>query len=92
MLADLKLIVYIKSMNRTVNAELLKQAIRSRGEGGLADLAQATRVSISWIQKAMTGNYSNAPRGLTRQALCNETGYTEDQLFPLVTAKRKRAS
>jgi hypothetical protein len=78
---------------RTINALLLKQAIKQRGEGGLAQLARATHVSVSWLQKASTGNYEGVPREITRGALCRETGFNEDQLFPFVSAKgRARAS
>jgi hypothetical protein len=77
---------------RTVDAELLKQAIRAFGEEGFIDFAKATGVSISWLQKAVTGNYEHAPRRLVREALCRETGISENKLFPLVTAKGKAAS
>ena len=77
---------------RTVDAQLLKKAIKEFGEEGLIDFAKATGVSISWLQKAMTGRYEHVPRRLIREAICRAAKMSENKLFPLVTAKVKDAS
>lgn len=77
---------------RTVDSQLLKQAIKNYSEDGLLDFAKATGVSISWLTKAMAGSYDSAPRRLTRESICEKTGIPENKLFPLVSAKGKAAS
>jgi hypothetical protein len=78
---------------RTVNADLLREAIENMGNSGLAGLAVASSVSVSWLEKALTGNYESAPRAITRAAICRATKLKEDDLFPVVAAKGKnRAS
>lgn len=77
---------------RTVDSELLKQAIKNFSEEGLIDFAKATGVSISWLTKAMAGTYESAPRRLTRESICEKTGISENKLFPLVSAKGKGAA
>jgi transcriptional regulator with XRE-family HTH domain len=76
--------------NRTINTELLKRAIRLTGNGRFRDLAKASAVSVSWLEKAVSGNYSSAPRELTRQAICKATQLSEDELFPLVKGGSRR--
>jgi transcriptional regulator with XRE-family HTH domain len=77
---------------RTVDSQLLKNAVRNFGEEGLIDFAKAAGVSISWLTKAMAGSYQSAPRRLTREAICNLTGISENKLFPLAATKGKAAS
>lgn len=67
---------------RTINAKKLSEVVEERGENGVAELSLATGLSVSWFQKALSGNYDCAPRQITRRTLCRETGASEDELFP----------
>ena len=76
-------------MTRTINAELLKQALTGKDQ---KEFAKATGVSVSWLQKAVTGNYNHVPRRLQMEAVCRKLKLSQNKLFPLVDAKGKGAA
>jgi transcriptional regulator with XRE-family HTH domain len=77
---------------RTVNSALLRKALRNRDDRRVKTLAEESSVSVSWLEKALSGNYECVPRALTRKALCSVTNLSEDKLFPLVGASESEAS
>jgi|GEM_PF-2679432 len=72
---------------RRVNGKRLKNWLEKEGERARAQLYLDTGVSMDWIAKVTSGRYKSAPRRTTINALCEATGISEDDLFPMVTAK-----
>jgi hypothetical protein len=79
-------------MHRKTNKKLLREFLEKQGDFGKTELSLKARVSVSMIEKMVVGTYGFVPREVTRERICAATGISEDELFPLVTAKGERAS
>lgn len=79
---------------RTINAQRLKELIRSQGEAGKARVAIGARVGLSTLEKMCAGTYGRVPRQALRERLSAYFKVSEDELFPLVGAsgKQRKAS
>ena len=75
---------------RQINGKRLKQWIENHGDDAKVRLHLKSRVSLTWIEKVISGRYQSVPRQLTQEALCDATGLSLDELFPPVTAGAKR--
>lgn len=75
---------------RQVNAKRLRDWLEAQGDGAKVDLHKKSKVSLGWIEKAVSGRYRFSVREITRAALCEATGLTEEELFPKVSSKVKR--
>lgn len=76
-------------MKRKVEAKLIKKWAQSVGGSGEAAkiLIEATNMAPDTATKIVRGNYPSEPQYLIRKALCQLSGFTEDELFPFVGAK-----
>ena len=72
----------------TVNAQKLKELIKSLGEGGLARTSLEAKIGLSTLEKMCCGAYLSAPRSALRERLCEFFNASEADLFPLA---RKRS-
>ena len=72
---------------RTVNGKKLKTWLERQGDRAKAQLHLDSGVSMDWIEKVTSGRYKSAPRRITINALCEATGMSEDELFPLAATK-----
>jgi hypothetical protein len=90
-LAQLSQQVYCLEMH-TVNARLLKELVRSKGEFGLGDTSRGARISVSALTKMMAGAYLSSPRMAMRERLCAYFNVAETDLFPLARKGSAKAS
>jgi hypothetical protein len=77
-------------MYRRVNSKRLRELIDSKGDFGLAMASQGARVSVSMLEKMYAGTYQSTPRELVRERISAFFNVPENELFPLVSASRKR--
>jgi transcriptional regulator with XRE-family HTH domain len=68
---------------RTVDTVLFKRWIRANAPRAVEELAIQARVSASLIRQVLGGR---VPKKESREVICEATGYSEDELFPVVTA------
>lgn len=78
-------------MKRKVAKPLIVKWAQSVGGFGRAAkmLMEATEVAASTADKLVRGVYPYEPQFLLRKTLCEMSGFSEDELFPLVAAKGK---
>lgn len=66
-------------MKRTVNAVALKEWIKGNGYAGL----EQAGISVHTAKKMAEGSYPWEPKELTIKTICEVTGFSEDELFPV---------
>lgn len=76
---------------RIANSQLLNEWIRINGKNARAELAFKSGCSISLIGQLCNGVYKHTPSIGKIEGLCEVTGYTLDQLFPIFDEKKKSA-
>jgi transcriptional regulator with XRE-family HTH domain len=72
---------------KLIDTKRLQAWLEARGEGALGDLEKLSGLSIHTLYKMATGAYSSSPSRVTRRALCDATGISEDKLFPSTKGK-----
>lgn len=70
-------------MKRRVDEHRLNEWMAKKGPSGLTVLVEETRLSIHTLYRMSAGIYKNEPSPATRKAMCDATGMSEDELFPL---------
>lgn len=82
------------NLMRQVDFDLFKEKLDELGEGldALIALRAKTGLSLSLIQKLSVGSYPNTPNKATRMILSRAFKLDENELFPIVTNKKKTAS
>lgn len=89
MLAYFQNMSHIVRMKRRIEESVIKKWSKSVGGSGKAAriLMEAMEIAPTTADKLVRGHYPSEPQFLIRKALCELTGLTEDELFPIVGAK-----
>ncbi len=76
----------------TTDSQKLKALVDALGEQALEKAAVGSRVSASTISRLIAGTYGRVPRSGIRERLSEFFGVPVSELFPPVSAGRKKAS
>jgi hypothetical protein len=76
----------------TVNSRYLKDLIKALGDSGLARTSIGAMVSVSSLEKMISGTYKSSPREPLRKRLCEFFNASEADLFPLARKRSVKAS
>ncbi len=77
---------------RYINLKEFTDALNKHPEKSIRKKAKACGVSESLIRRILKNQYPFPPKEETRLALCEGLNRKMDVLFPLVTAKKNKAS
>jgi hypothetical protein len=77
---------------RSVNTKKLRELVEAQGERAKAKVSVGAKVGLSTLDKLIYGTYPNEPGEAIQMRLSEFFNVTRDELFPLVRAKRHRAS
>ena len=75
---------------RKLNAHKLNEWLAINGELSREDLASKSRIKFHILKRIIDGK--RMPRELEQIALCQATGLTKDELFPLIVEIKKESA